>query len=384
VASRTLAYVSPEVLRWARDSTGYSLHEAASKIGVWAWQLEFAEEGKDFLTLRQAEKAADFYERPVATLFLPSPPPEEPQEAQFRRLAGAPAPPWSPAMRLLVRRIRARQEAAADLYELLEEEPPWEMGAHQFDVDRALLPRVARDALGITTEHQDRWGESARASQDGYAPLRAWTDAVEEFGVLVMQDGTLSVTQMRGFASMHASVPAIVLNRTDDPRARTFTLLHEFGHLLLAANEVHVEQPEAWCNAFAGDVLMPLDRVAEVFQEADAETLLGRAREVARRFSVTTLAAAVRLRQGRLVSEAEGERLIAEIRRQPHVSERSGGGDYYRNTIGQFGPAFLRLVFSALDNQALTFPTASTLLENVKVNNFEALRDRLIGRAEVV
>jgi hypothetical protein len=43
------------------------------------------------------------YGRPLAALFLPEPPEEAPQEAQFRRLPGAPAPPWPPAMHLLAR-----------------------------------------------------------------------------------------------------------------------------------------------------------------------------------------------------------------------------------------------------------------------------------------
>jgi hypothetical protein len=43
------------------------------------------EGGGDLLTMRQAESAAAVYERPLAALFLPNPPPEEPQEVQFRR-----------------------------------------------------------------------------------------------------------------------------------------------------------------------------------------------------------------------------------------------------------------------------------------------------------
>jgi len=38
-------------------------------------------------------------------------------------------------------------------------------------------------------------------------------------------------------------------------------------------------------------------------------------------------------------------------------------------------------VLSALDSQIVTYPTASTMLDNVKVNNFETLRDYVSHRA---
>ena len=94
----TLAHVTPEVLRWARESIGFEVEDAAARIRVPPEKLEGAESGDVLLTLRQAERAADVYDRPLAALFLPEPPEEEPQEAQFRRLPGAPAPPLCPGM----------------------------------------------------------------------------------------------------------------------------------------------------------------------------------------------------------------------------------------------------------------------------------------------
>jgi len=43
------------------------------------------------------------------------------------------------------------------------------------------------------------------------------------------------------------------------------------------------------------------------------------------------------------------------------------------------GPSFIRLVFNALENQAVTYPSASSLL-GVKVNNFQKLRTYLAKR----
>lgn len=374
----TLAYVTPEALLWARESSGYSLKDAARRIGVVPWRLELAEQGQEYLTLRQAEQAAETYERPLAALFLPEPPQEPPQEAQFRRLPGAPEPPWPPAMRLLARRVRDRQEAVVELSEALELPPEWPEASQRLVTDeRALLPTIVRMELGISQDEQEGWG-------DGYAALRAWREAVEALGALVMQDGSMSVDDMRGFASLHSTWPAIVVNSKDDPRARAFTIVHELGHLALAANGASVgPNTELWCNEFAGEVLMPQRWLEEVFA-ASRGPLLTRVEHVARTFRVTPLAAAVRIARAGLEPQREVDRVIADIRKRGEAaSPRRRGGDYYVNQIAGLGPGYIRLVFAALDNQAVTYPTASTLLGGVKVSNFDKLRAQLDRRTEL-
>jgi Zn-dependent peptidase ImmA (M78 family) len=374
VATSTPAHVTPEVLRWARESLGYTLDEAAGKIKVAVEKLDAAERGDALLTLRQAERAADVYDRPLAALFLPAPPVEEPQDAQFRRLPGAPTPPWPPAMQSLARRVRDKQEAAAELYDVLDETPPWHEAIAELRVDRHLLPQVARMALGITFEEQAAWRDP-----QGYTPLRRWTDAVESLGVIVMQDGTLDLDLMRGFASTHHQVPAIVVNTQDDARARAFTVVHEFGHLALAAiGEPVGPETESWCDEFAGEVLMPSEWGARVFARLRAGDPLGKIDELALTVGVTPYAAAVRAARTGLLERDDADAVITRIRDRPPRGQGSGG-NYYRTQIGRLGPAFIRLVFSALDDQAVTYPAASRLLET-KVNNFANLRDYLEQR----
>lgn len=376
--ARTLAYANPDVLRWARESAGFTVQEAAARIGIPWSKLEMAEDDVDYLTLRQAEKAAQVYERPLAALLLPAPPAEPAMEAQFRRLSGAPEPPWPPAMRLLVRRVRRRQQAAAELYEDLEETPPWSEAIERFrGVDPSELADVTRDVLGVTREAQAGW-----AGRDAYAPLRGWITAVEAIGTLVMQDGSMELDVMRGFASVDDVVPAIVVNSADDPRARAFTVLHELGHLVLrAAGTAGTRSTEQWANDFAGSVMLPHDWLAEEFHATSERSLIARVDAVAHKLGVTPLAVAVRLQRTALLPRREAGEVIGAIKgRRIDTRSVGGGGDYYRRTIARFGPTFIRLVLSALDSQAVTYPTASTLLDNVRVNNFERLRDTVARR----
>ena len=132
-----------------------------------------------------------------------------------------------------------------------------------------------------------------------------------------------------------------------------FTVIHEFGHLVLVANGVPPDRhTERWCNEFAGEVLMPSDWLAEAFDESASPTLLERVEQVASTFSVTPLAAAVRLRATGSVPEREGDGVINEIRsRGAEMVRTPGGGDYYLSQIAGLGPRFLQLVFSALDGR---------------------------------
>jgi Zn-dependent peptidase ImmA (M78 family) len=172
---------------------------------------------------------------------------------------------------------------------------------------------------------------------------------------------------MRGFASIEpASVPAILVNNNDDPRARAFTLMHELGHVILAARGEHVgPRTERWCESFAGHVLMPSAWLREAWSRSMANTSLGQIRDVARSFRMSPRAAAVRITRAGLISPEEGGALIGHMqsRWQESEEERQPGGNYYFNQLNKFGPGYLRLVFTALDNQAVTLPTASSLLE---------------------
>lgn len=372
----TTAYVTPAALRWARESMGFSVEEAAEKSRVSVDALAAAESGDGHLTLRQAEDAARIYQRPLAALFLPEPPQEETPETQFRRLQDAPRLPWPPEMIALVRRIRVRQDEAEELYEALEAEAPWT----SFTLDAFADPTASAERL--RTHLVDLVEQMAWRDRSGYRPLREWVDAVESLGILVMQDGTMTVEAMRGFASDHPSVPAIVVNTNDDPRARAFTIVHELAHLILArtGHPAVNESSETWCNAFAAEILMPRAAFVQAFRDMDVTTQLERVDALALSFGVTPHAAVVRLRGLETITRAEFDELRAQIQERSAHGVAKGGGNYYRNVISHLGPTFIQLVLSALDRQAVTLPAASGLL-GVKVNNLEKLRETVLDRA---
>ena len=61
----------PKMLRWFRESAGFSVAEAAAKIDRNEQELEAWERGEGGPTFSQLTRIAKLYRRPVAAFYLP-------------------------------------------------------------------------------------------------------------------------------------------------------------------------------------------------------------------------------------------------------------------------------------------------------------------------
>ena len=364
------APVRPEVLQWARESAGIESEEAARRIGVSPERLRLAEDGEGELTLNQARKAADVYKRPFAVLFLPEPPEEDTIDVQFRRFRDAPALPWAHEMRALGRRVPALQEEADALFEVMDEEPRWREALDLFRAtdDLVQLGEQVRKLVGVSVADQKA---AARVDPQGFRTFRVWREAIEALGILVLQDGSLELDEMRGFAAPHERVPAIVINTNDDIRARLFTMLHEFSHVLSP------EPNEERSDTFAGVTLMPPEPFAADFRAVQGP-LLDCIDVTARTWGVSSDAAAVRLGWYGVVDWPQVNQAREEIRARWGGGGRATGGNHYRNVVVRMGPGFVGRVLGAVAQGSVSELGAARLL-GVRVDGLGPLRRELQG-----
>ncbi|EMN93764.1 DNA-binding helix-turn-helix protein, partial [Leptospira interrogans serovar Medanensis str. UT053] len=68
------ALITPEVLKWARTSAKYSIEEVAQIQGFTKEKLIRWESGESRPTVKQLEKLAKQYNRPISVFYLPKPP----------------------------------------------------------------------------------------------------------------------------------------------------------------------------------------------------------------------------------------------------------------------------------------------------------------------
>lgn len=248
--------VVPDVLIWARRSIGYDLPDAAKRLSLAPGRLMEFEEGADEPSITQLRKMANVYGRPLAAFFLDAPPRDFDVMRDFRRLPGAEGA-WSPDLHKVFRRVEQQREVALELLEEEGEEPDVLLPLIEQGTSAEDAAASVRVALGVSLREQESW----RSPHDS---LNGWIASVETLGVLVMQASDVSVAEMRGFSISEAPLPLVVLNGSDSPRGRVFTLCHELGHLALrdaGLCDLH-DAPDAtdievWCNEFAACLLMP-------------------------------------------------------------------------------------------------------------------------------
>jgi len=381
-----VAYVEPSLLTWARNSANLETLAAARKIGVPLERVEAWEAGQRHPTIPELRKAATVYNRPLGVFFLAGPPQGFDTLRDFRRLDPDGSGEWSAALHAEYRRAHLERDAILDVLELDGMDAPtaWRIGLRGSDSDIAAMIRAHL--------MKDAPLPFPRPSRDKYAHLNYWTSALEESGVLVMstEGGRVKTSEMRAFSLYFEDVPVIVLNGADWPRPRTFSLVHEYVHLLL-----HTEglcdtttdtrattadrRLEARCNAIAAAVLMPaalVYRQPVVAEHASGDPwTLDDLIVAARPFGVSVESFLRRLVALDLAS-VEAYRAFRDSNRQSDLeAPRAKSGNFYNTKVRDLGKGYVRRIASAYQRTLIDSATAATYLD-VKVGQIAKLAQR--------
>lgn len=345
--------VDPSVLRWARDSAGVSRSEAAAHAGVSEAILRGWEGGLQKPSLSHLRNLAAFYARPLAALLLPEPPTTPPLPVDFRRGGGDRAVKLGRQTRLALRISSRLQLAAVEL----AEGSPFPVGTAAIADDVIEVARRERRNLGVDLREQIAW-------TDHYEALHAWREAAQDRGSFVFQL-PMPTKELRGFSLSRTSPPVIVFSSSDSPAARIFTLIHEYGHLLLGAGGMclpdtapgsgrSVIAEESFCNSFAGALLVPSDDLvrfvaaqapitADVVPPDEALT------PIANRYRVSRQVVWYRLFGVGIVTESVFREKWAEWRGRsaPNPSSGGRGRTSAERALAQYGSEFVGVVLGA-------------------------------------
>ncbi len=191
--------------------------------------------------------------------------------------------------------------------------------------------------------------------------------AVEDARILVMRSGVvgnshrkLSVDEFRGFALSDKYAPLIFINGNDAKAAQMFTLAHELVHIWLGVSGISnllqtyslKTRVEAFCNAVAGELLVPTERLKEMWRLVENEKTSKGIDKLTRVFRVSSLVILRRLRDVEALPEDEFQlRYTNEVNESKFKQKASsGGGEFYRTLEGRLGTRFASaLVESTLE-----------------------------------
>jgi Zn-dependent peptidase ImmA (M78 family) len=385
--------LNPTILKWARETAGLSLDEAAHKIALneaygksGAERLAAIEDGADEPSRSLVVRMAKAYQRSLLVFYLAEPPRKGDRGQDFRTVAGA-VPSYDPLLDALIRDIKGRQNI---LKSSLEEEGAERLrfiGSANMDVSvEALAQRIAQDL--------DFNLDAFRAQPligEAFAYLRS---KIEHRGIFVLLLGNLgsyhtniSVDTFRGYAIADHVAPLILINDQDAKSAWSFTALHEVTHLWLGASGISGwgdgSQIERYCNDVASEILLPKreNRDLARIRATSLDELIDGVSAYARSHRVSRPMVAYRLfrlgviderRWNQLSSRFKQEWLASREREAIERRGKEGGPSYYVVKRHRLGDALLKFVTRSLGEGLLSYTKAGQVLGE-KARNVDPL-----------
>jgi Zn-dependent peptidase ImmA (M78 family)/DNA-binding XRE family transcriptional regulator len=349
--------VNGDVLIWAREYRGLSLEEAADRLGITVSELEAFETEKEQPTLTRFEKFAAVYKLPLSTLFRLTPPQVPSDLPDFRTLEGA-ARQKSLGFQIALDTARSFQSVLMILRSEDENFFAPALREYSFTKDPSQQGEDERTLIGVSVDRQLDWKPG-----DGF---RHWRAVIERLGISVYLQ-KFELADCRGFCIWdEGQLPAIVVNKSEiSENARTFTLIHEYAHLLIRrpgiSDQKRMNPTEAFCNRFAAALLMPTIALRRLLpkwpnrpEDWDNQTITG----VARQLKVSAQALALRLEELGRAPEGFNRRFVFRPNKTP---DQTGGG-YVRTRLSEIGGRYTGSILSALERDVIDVVHASQAL----------------------
>lgn len=397
--------INPEILQWARETSGLSAEEAAVKIGLTSTtkltsveKLLALEAGELKPTRKQLTKIADTYKRPLTVFYRSSPPDRGDRGEDFRTTNSDISQEQSGRLNALLRDIKARQGMVRSIIEDDEEFDKLSfVGSVSVSDPVEHTSDKIRSLIGLDDATPP--GKGKKSSDELFGFLR---ERLELLGVFVILAGNLgshhtniSAEVFRGFAIADEFAPFVVINDQDAKSARSFTLMHEFVHILIGSTGVsgapttvdastRLAKVEKYCNDVAGEFLLPATSLSSISAIGDIEAALESATNLSNAFKVSEPMVAYRLvRVGKLPRRLYDELVSIYYSRWRRFRQRekekaidSNGPSFYVIKKHRLGNALIGVVSRTLREGDITHTKAAKVL-GVKPHSVEPLIQHL-------
>lgn len=355
--------INPEIIKWARQSAGFSIGEIAKKLKTSVENYKKIEAGEKALTYRQIEVLSRYFKRPVAVFFLPEPP-IEPSLATCFRILPKEESKLSKDLRVAIRKARHYQSIVNDLMKEMRIDPEPNIERFGITDNPVEIAQKERRKIGINVNEQFRW-------RNAYEAFNAWRNAIEKLNILIFQF-KFPIEDARGFSLIEKNPPLIAINSSDNILARIFTLFHEYAHILLRITEIYVGEEEmmtdknveTWCNRFASEFLIPEKalRGDENFKDFIGQKYLTSEilENLSNKFKVSKQAVLTRLRTLDLIDNEIYEKRVLDLQKQSQeIPQKRGFITPIQKCIQEKGKKFISVVLEGKERGIIT--TADTI-----------------------
>ncbi|MCF2137865.1 MAG: XRE family transcriptional regulator [Candidatus Thorarchaeota archaeon] len=339
--------ISPEIMAVLRNKCGYTVEEIAKKLRIPVEKLEEMEASKRNYTWSQIKKLADIYKVPLIIFFsekiddVPSVP--DYRINRDKQLKSG--------VFLAIRRANFLSDEISRISNIestiptFEDMPPDEL-AIRFRAFLEPEPPTTKSTSEI---------------------LEYYKNLLEKRLQIIIIEYPLKANDVRAF-SILSRVSLIVLNESDRPQVRLFSLFHEVAHLLLRKHGIcsidpthEIDATEKYCNKFAAEFLVPTAKITDSI--ADKEYFVDQEiTKLARKYHVSTQVMMLKL----LNLEYISTRQYREFKSRFDVKKikKSGGRRNWEQTYAKrVGNLVLDKVYDAYRAGVISFFESTKILD---------------------
>lgn len=367
--------VSDRVLKWAIKN-GECDSDTIKKKYSWV------ESGKS-PTLIQLKNFSNSTKIPFSYLLLSDPPEENIELVKFRTCNNA---NYIPSRSLIdtINIMESRQEWMNDYrkYNGQDSKIDFINSIDLSTLNGNEVPQVAHDIRKML-----KLDDFSHGTDDDF--FKYIRKNISNSGVLVMQNGVvanqtrrhLDVNEFRAFTLIDDISPLIFINNQDSIRAKIFSLVHEFIHLLCGINELLNDDPsssmnnhkkeEQIINNLTAKVLMPSNRLKRDYQ------CIKDIDKISRKYHVSKIALAIELKRLNLITK----NVVVNISQETQdviKKKKSSGGDYYNTKLSRIDSNFMYALTDATDSGYTSIDEASYL--SCAPNSFNKLKKEFKAR----
>ncbi len=386
------AYITPNVLKWARESARMTEETAAAKISVPVEKLVDWEAGRSQPTIRQAQTLAKGYKRPFALFFLPEIPRDFQPLQDFRKTGSK---PLSTAPIFIIREIQQKQAWISNVNEENNEEKLAFVGKFTINDEPSEVANDILKTLGI---------DPPNYKSDNV--IKEWIYAAESNGIFISRTSFIHTRlkidseEIQGFAIADPYAPFVFINSDDWNAPQLFTLVHELAHIWIAEtgisnyidpelkSEGKFHPVELFCNEVAGSALIPQNIICNL--DINTFNNLKEIFSVSKVLGVSSFAFLVRALNLNLISLTNYQRLKyeadqeykafiireSEKKAKQKENDKPGGPNYFLLQLNRNSRLFTQTVLDAFRSGFIE-PTQASNLLNVQVNKFQKLEAQL-------
>jgi len=314
------AIIPSKNLKIARERMNISVADAAKKMNIKnTQQLIAAENGESHITFVQLNKAAKIYDIPLGYFYLDEMPIDDTPITDYRMNPNYYGLPKSTELIKTINTAIKHREEIIDIAANLGNKIP------VFDTQRT----IDEDVETVGVRIRQLFPDKCFASKSDI--LNRLISQLENIGIFVTRIGgeahnKVSYEEFDGAAMYFDTLPIILLNVIDaqvNKNRIVFTIFHELAHLVLKNSALtnfyfdddnsllnsNMKKVETFCNNAAAAALLPKQRLYRDFEDSSIY-------ELAEKYRVSKYVVTIRLKNLKLISQLECDKLLAKFKKE--------------------------------------------------------------------